>query len=297
MILEAIFAVGTIILTELTKTSTAEFVRQWFQNKKFFGSKVSEFSSSKTTTDVTRELEIIDVEVIELEKKEWRDGYVSARDRERKEELEYLQADRFNQYQEIKEIEIAKEHTESPENHETSILKDNSAHILQYHMGQVVFEKKCKCGRPMLLQSQQRLDGSLYRLEDFYWSCTGYFNPPLLQCKKKQSFCADDAGFLHKANVLEFQITNQDLTRIFSDTLIQRAVVNRVKSHVSDKDEDTLCPVHLVPRVLKEKRENVGALDMFYLGCPHPGCSQVVKLKSPAQLAAYLDRKEGRGIL
>lgn len=297
MILEAIFAVGTIVLTEFTKTSTAEFVRQWFQSKSFFTKKVSTFSSSKTPQDVTKELEIIDAEVIELEKKGQRDGYVSARDRERREELEYLQTNKFDQYQEIKEVEIAREHIKNPENYGNSILKDDSAHILQYHMGQVVLEKKCRCGRPMMLQSKNRLDGSLYRLEDFFWSCTGYYNPPALQCKQTQSFSARDAGFLHKADVFEFQLTNPELTGIFNDTSVQRAVVSRVKSHVSDKDVDTLCPVHLVPRILKEKRENTGALDMFYLGCPHPGCGQTVKLKSPAQLAAYLSRKEGRGIL
>ncbi len=173
MILEAIFAVGTIVLTEFTKTSTAEFVRQWFQNKSFFGKKTSEFSSSKTAQDVTTELEIIDAEVIELEKKGQRDGYVSARDKERREELKYLQANKFNQYQEIKEVEIAREHTKNPENYETSVLKDDRAHILQYHMGQVVLEKKCRCGRPMFLQSRKPSNGGIYRLEDFilvlYW--------------------------------------------------------------------------------------------------------------------------------
>lgn len=83
---------------------------------------------------------------------------------------------------------------------------------------------------------------------------------------------------------------------VFNDRVVQRAVVNRVRSHIRDKDVDMLCPVHLIPMILKEKRENTGALDIFYLGCLHPGCGQTVKLKSPAQLAAYLDRKEGRGI-
>jgi predicted aconitase len=49
--------------------------------------------------------------------------------------------------------------------------------------------------------------------------------------------------------------------------------------------------------ILREKKEHNGSvLDMFYLGCPHLGCKQVVKLKSPAQLAAFLRRKEGKGI-
>ncbi|WP_157871854.1 hypothetical protein [Gloeothece verrucosa] len=50
--------------------------------------------------------------------------------------------------------------------------------------------------------------------------------------------------------------------------------------------------------VLREKYGHGDvALDMYYLACPHPGCGQTVKLKSAAQLAAFLRRKEGRGIV
>jgi hypothetical protein len=36
---------------------------------------------------------------------------------------------------------------------------------------------------------------------------------------------------------------------------------------------------------------------MFHLRCPHFQCKQTVKLKSLAQIAALLYRKEERGIL
>ena len=50
----------------------------------------------------------------------------------------------------------------------------------------------------------------------------------------------------------------------------------------------------------KPQKYNDGALDAFYLGCPLRGennCSYVMKLKSPAQLAAFLQKTEQRGIL
>lgn len=49
--------------------------------------------------------------------------------------------------------------------------------------------------------------------------------------------------------------------------------------------------------VLREKRNHSDIiLDIFYLQCPHFQCQQLVKLKSVAQIAAFLHRKQGRGI-
>ncbi len=50
--------------------------------------------------------------------------------------------------------------------------------------------------------------------------------------------------------------------------------------------------------ILREKREHNGlVLDMFHLGCPHPGCKQVVKLKSPAQLVPQGGSQKSKAIL
>lgn len=159
-------------------------------------------------------------------------------------------------------------------------------------MGQVVLEKKCAepgCGKPMILQSRRRLDGSLYCLDDFFWSCTGYYSNLPFKCNATKKFQAKDIALLHKSDIFEFQVSQSDLSRIFNDKSVQKATINRVKYHLRDKD---------VPMILREKREHKGvALDMFFLACPHPQCRQLVKFKSPAQLAAYLSRKEGRGIL
>ena len=304
MWLEAIFSIGTIVLVEVIGVVTREVIRHLLNPpNKFDFQDQHQYSqyNNKSAKDITDELETIDIEVVDLERKNNRDGYKSRNDQERREELEFLRGEKFKKYQEIKKKEILEDQSKKSEDYETSILTNNSTHILQYHMGQVVLEKKCRnprCGRPMVLKSKSRLDGSLYRLDDFFWSCTGFHNPPNSQCRGIQNFKAADIGFLHKSDIFEFQVSSQELSIIFDAKSIKTATVDRVKSHLKQKDDETLCPIHHIPMLLREKLDHQGmALDMFSLRCPHQGCQQLVKLKSPAQLAAYLSRQEGRGIL
>lgn len=308
MLLEALFAAGTTVLREFVRCTavevirhTVEVIRHWANsrsNKDSSSQQTNSSYSNKTAKNVIEELEIIDVEFVELERKERRDGQISRQDQEHKQELDLLRTDKFKEYQELKSEEIAEDQCASPEDYETSTLNTDKVHILQFHMGQVVLEKKCSCGKAMILQSQKRLDGSLYQLSDFFWACTGFYNNLPLQCKRTKSFTAMDVGFLHKSDIFEFQVSNQQLSTIFHDTSVKRATISRIKSHLKEKDDEILCPVHHLPMILREKLNHSGvALDMFFLRCPHTGCQQIVKLKSPAQLAAYLKRREGRGIL
>jgi hypothetical protein len=247
--------------------------------------------------DALHQIEVIDVEAIDLENKERYDGSLSRIDQERKEELEFERQRNFQDYQALKKKEVVEQKLQDLDGYETSSLDNDKVHILQYHMGQVVLEKHCYCGRPMILNSKRRHDGSLFQLNDFFWSCTGYYNQPPNQCRQTANFTAQDAGLLHKNNVFEFQVSNQDLSLIFNDNKVKKMVVDRVRTHKSSKDDEVLCPIHHIPMVMREKQNPEGALDMFFLACSHPSCGQISKLKSPAQLAAFLSRKEGRGIL
>lgn len=301
MLLEALFNIGTFVFREFVKQTAIEVFRYCTNSRSKNNSSnqdVSASNSNKTAKDVTEELEVIDVEVVELKRKAKYNGYTSRNDEQRKQELELLRTNKFKEYQELKSEEVVEEHRASPENYETSTLTSDKVHILQFHMGQVVLEKKCSCGKAMILQSKKRLDGSLYQLNDFFWSCTGFYNNPPLQCRRSQSFKAGDVGLLHKSDIFEFQVSNQELSTIFHDSSVKKSTIYRIKSHLKTKDDEILCPVHHVPMILREKREHLGiALDMFFLACPHFECQQIVKLKSPAQLAAYLKRREGRGII
>lgn len=306
---EALFIIGSILFREIVSAATTEIIRSWTESRnRNNAANTNKFAShlSRTTSqEVKQDLETVDVEVVDLERKEKRDGRVSNEDQERKQELELLRTEKFKEFQDLKSAEIAEEQFTKPEEYETSVINNDKVHILQFHMGQVVLEKKCNCGQPMVLRSKTHIDGTLYQLNDFFWSCVSLFNKSTPNCKT-QSFTAKDLGLLHKSNISEFQLSNQDLSTIFHQPSVETAVIKRVKSHLQEKDDDILCPVHYLPMILREKKEHKGAaLDMFYLACPHnpdprnyfAGCQQKVKLKSAAQLAAYLQRSENRGIL
>ena len=82
----------------------------------------------------------------------------------------------------------------------------------------------------------------------------------------------------------------------------QQSVIKRM-SDVKRQDADVyLCAAHNEPLVLREKKDAEGLLDQFCFGCPRWSassgtCSQIVKLKSPAQLASALEAFYGRGIM
>ncbi|MFM6157223.1 MAG: hypothetical protein ACKPE3_30200, partial [Sphaerospermopsis kisseleviana] len=160
-------------------------------------------------------LEVLDAEVIELERKRWRDGGLAQRDKNRLYELNALKKQEFDKYQQSQTIESALEQVSNPDNYESTLLDNNKAHILQYQMGQIVLEKKCpNCGRPMFLQHEKRPDGSPLILSNFFWSCTGFYeNNPAILCKTTISFNTKDIGLLP-------EVLNVKILRILSKLCI-----------------------------------------------------------------------------
>jgi hypothetical protein len=275
-------------------------VKQWGENvlrdfQVTYGGNVKPRNPRETLNN----LEVIDAEFVEIEKKRQRDGVLSKRDKDKFEELNHLKKQEFDEYQRSQVIQSAIEQVSNPDDYKSTLLDTEKVHILQYQMGQIVLEKKCyACGRPMFLQHKNRPDGSLFILSDFFWSCVGFYdNNPATRCIASQPFQTKDLGLLHKVDIPELNVSNSDLSIIYTQKNVQQSVSKRVKDHIRSKDNDILCKVHYIPMILRGKREHNGSiLDMYYLGCQHPGCKQVVKLKSPAQLAAFLRRNEGRGI-
>jgi hypothetical protein len=214
--------------------------------------------------NVQNEIKNIDLEQTEIEKKQARDGSLNLSDIEKLEELQKQREDKFEQWQKAKTQEVITEQAKNPDSYETSFLNNDNVHILQFQMGQVVLEKRCVCGRPMMLQHRDRKDGSIFLLNDFFWSCVGYYSN---QCRGTQRFQTQDIGLLHKANILELQLSNTELGQSFTRPLIQKTVV-RLRQHLGAEDRDVLCPIHHVPMILKEKdksnHSNV-VLDMFHL--------------------------------
>ena len=136
------------------------------------------------------------------------------------------------------------------------------------------------------------------QLSDFFWSCIGFFDP-VNQCVKSESYRPDDSALLHKSGIVEMQLPGADLDIIASEAMTQRDINRRMSAHVQKTDDDVLCPIHSSPMILRTKKDadNLPTLDRYHLRCPLYTCKQTVKLKSFQQLASFLHRKEGTGIL
>jgi hypothetical protein len=304
--IDAIFGAGSFVfkgintLHQLAKNYVARLVDEALRERGVENQPASNPNSVNVhfynVQNVQNDIKNNDIEQTEIEKKRARDGSLNLSDREKLEELKKQGEDKFEQWQKAKTQEVIIEQAKNPDSYETSFLNNEKVHLLQFQMGQVVLEKRCVCGRPMMLQHRDRKDGSIFLLNDFFWSCVGYYSN---QCRGTQRFQTQDIGLLHKTNILELQLSNTELGQSFTRPLIQKTVV-RLRQHLGAEDRDVLCPIHHVPMILKEKdksnHSNV-VLDMFHLRCPHFQCQHTVKLKSLAQIAALLYRKEERGIL
>lgn len=100
----------------------------------------------------------------------------------------------------------------------------------------------------------------------------------------------------------EFEVSTQQLNAILQLPAPKQNVIKRLSGAKQQETEVYLCPIHNEPMVLREKKDAHGLLDQFFFGCPRwspkeGGCSQIVKLKSPGQLASALEAYYGRGIM
>lgn len=243
-------------------------------------------------------LEDVNEQILDLQRKKRRDRSLNEYDQY---ELKRLKKERdrlIDESMEHYEAESAREIANSPGEFEDVEIDTSNLHIVQYHVGQTVSNKRCICGRPMILQ-WQRGTTSASSFHDFFWGCSGYYSG---ECNRKQPFHASDARYFTKTSRSEFQLTSKQLSSIALAPVSQQLIQTRMNRLRNEVIEKYLCPEHGVELVLKPKKDAEGLLDLYFLGCPHwtpggEGCSYVMKLKSPAQLASVLETTTGKGLL
>jgi len=212
-------------------------------------------------------------------------------------ELEALRSKRelaFLEYQQAQQQASAAELVDAPESFAQSELKIGSENKLLYHVGLVTLKKSCSaCGLPMKLQHRTIMSP---QFSDFFWQCTGFYGGT---CRRTERFSPNDLTLLHKNDIPEIDISFDDLTTIASDPGVEKVTERRLAQHLGKVDLDILCPIHAVPMILRQKMDSgdMPLLDKYHLRCPQHPCSQTTKLKSYPQLASFLRRKEGTGIL
>jgi hypothetical protein len=249
------------------------------------------YTQARQTVDVkAEELSDIDKEITEREKSVKRSE--NAKDRNEIEELELRRQEAYKEYQAAQGETVQQEVSESSESFKESKLREGNENKLLYHTGLITLKKTCpSCGMAMRLQ-HRTIENP--KFSDFFWQCTGYYAGT--RCKTF-SFQPRDINLFHRNDIDEINIDNKDLITIASHD--ERHIDNRLKNHLGETDVDVLCPVHLIPMQHKEKPRtlDIPFFDRHFLYCPNTNCSQTTKLKSFPQVAAYLRRKEGKGIL
>jgi hypothetical protein len=237
-------------------------------------------------------------EILELEHKKSKDLRLSVSDSDK---LLSLYSKRDSLKEEMRynnELLMVEKMKNNQGTYDNIHINDLNTHILQFHVGQTVFGKKCKqCGMPMILQWRQGM--SIISMSDFFWGCISFYGAGL---RHNESFLQSDMDLFTRVDRPEFTMKSLDLAKIISLPGPQTNIVKRMNEVKQEKTDRYLCPVHNEPMVVREKRDAQGLLDQFFFGCPRwlpngKGCSQIVKLKSPGQLASALESFYGRGIL
>ena len=163
----------------------------------------------------------------------------------------------------------------------------------------ILTAKQCpSCGGTMRIRQGAIVNDT--GLRKFFWQCTqpNYPSCPTIKLDPEQ------------VQVSIVRPADPDLDRPKSE---RRATWNRpdvsaqtharVRQHLGDEDTQLVCPFHLLPMKLLEKRLKGGlVLDSYEhvcLGVSSEGraCEYKIELKSMPQVAAMLRRNEGDGII
>jgi hypothetical protein len=270
---------------------TAEIIKN--ELKQIFPDSTRTYSQSRNTVNVAaEEISEIDREIQEREESLKRSTNKS--DTQKIEELTQEKQKLYQDYQNAQGECLKHTYEQNQDKFAKSELINGNENKLLYHTGLITLGKKCPlCGRPMRLNHKTVEDP---KFSDFFWQCVGFYAGT--QCKTI-SFRPTDIDMLNRNDIDELSVSNRVLTTIASTDSSQRSIEDRLNGHLGETDVDVVCPIHLTPMEHREKKgpSDMPLLDKHHLRCTHAGCTQTTKLKSWAQLAAYLNRKEGRGIL
>ena len=258
--------------------------------------------------DASQELREVNERLAKLGQKAIHHG-LNPREVEHRRELVNRRHELLAEIQSADELRIATSIADAESEYSALTITDKTTHLLQSTVGQTLYGKKCpKCGWQMQVQwdrSKSTIDAN-----QLGWGCTGWYwagNGTPHRCSHWETFSKEDFDVFARAQRPEFSELN---AKQFSDLVIGHSsiVVDRMEEVRNDRElkgavEAYRCPVHGEELILRQKKEHSGRLlDMYFLGCPRwlpqgCGCQYIVKLKSPAQLHAYLEAATGDGVI
>ena len=293
---------GAIIKTAVTavQRGVASFVQSLREDWARVTS--SQAVSSRPSEEIRNDIKETDGEITDLERKLRRDGQLNRNDGDRLQELRQDAMNLAEQHQQARSEETTSEILAETSEATATSLSQDYLHILDWSRGPAVRMKRCpKCRAPMYLNRRNQPSRGILTMQDYFWACTNFYIPEGTpgRCSGTLSFSDQDFGLLHKAGIPELEITREQFTLITSQKPALKVIERKMSQVVGAQDIDVNCPIHGLPLVLQEKQtaEEGNILDYYYLKCPHIGCGQIRKLKDAAQLASFLTRVTGEGIL
>ncbi len=262
----------------------------------------SEGAKTRPSEEIRHDINETDGEITDLERKLRRDGQLNRSDEEELEGLRRQAMDLAEEHQQARSEETTSEILQETSEASATSLSQDYLHILDWSRGPAVRMKPCpKCRAPMYLNRRNQPQTAIFTMKDYFWACTNFYIPEGTpgRCTGTLSFSDQDFGLLHKAGIPELEITRDHFTLITSQKPALKVIEKRMSQVIGAQDIDVNCPIHGLPLVLQEKQtaEEGNILDYYYLKCPHIGCGQKRKLKDAAQLASFLTRVTGEGIL
>jgi hypothetical protein len=225
-----------------------------------------------------------------------RDGKRTEQDEER---LREMQAERERLRKEMEAAKAREAAEEFKADSDEVIAAQMTDAELSSAVG-ILASKECPvCGGTMRIRQSRDQNGNGKR--SFYWQCTmaNRLNCPTIKLN---------------ANDLNASVLRKKNPDLDGDAKVRKQIWTRVdvtndthsrlrKNHLDEKDEEVVCPHHVLPMKLVQKRGVDGGMLSLYeyvcIGIKSDGkpCPYTVALETFPQVAAMLRRREGKGII
>lgn len=187
-----------------------------------------------------------------------------------------------------------------PDDYEAVVVDPAKAHILEWHAGQHASKNCPKCGMPLRLQWPRK--ASTHGDPRFFWGCTGFYNPFPMQCRFTEPVTDADAGALIRRDNEAFAMSREEMIRRAYDEDYKWKIGQDLRALRGQPFDIYRCPIHGRSMKLEKKKNPDQLLDVWHMRCPSKismnggwkRCSQMVKIKSVAQVLAVREFGTGR---
>lgn len=243
-----------------------------------------------------RQAEDLAEEEREFADKFQQDGKCSEKDKER---LREIQAERERLRKEVEAAKAREAAEEFKAEQDDVVVAEMTEDELSAAVG-ILASKECKsCGGTMRIR--QRAFNVDTGKRSFYWQCTMMNR---LSCPTIKLNADELRGSVIRKENPDLDGDVLERHKIWTkDDVVNKTHARLRQHHLDEKDEEVVCPHHVLPMKLVQKRGADGRMLSSYeyvcMGI-HPdgrACSYTVNLETFPQVSAMFRRREGRGII